>query len=141
MPFRYWDRYVPECDDPELAYFQFDVNQPGAFFRHVNWTERLLKPNIGIRVLCRTDARVPWDAPPNTTPGLYLFDRPRKDEVKNEIMTQGTALEVRVCFEYKPGAFDGTTLTPQSWKETPVLEDVGIDYFAPPIVLSREELR
>ncbi len=141
MPFRYWDRFVPECDDPELGYFQFDIDEPSMFFRSLDFSERLPKPHLGLRILVRTDPRIPWDARPNERPGLWLFDRPKDQNHRNTILAQGSGLSARIFFAYQPGAFDGVTLEPQSWKETPILLDVTVDGFAPTVVASREELK
>jgi hypothetical protein len=135
MPFRYWDRAVEGADDPNLGYYQFPVEVGEAWFRSLTWSAKLLQPHLRLRVLARVDARSPWGAQPDGARGLFEFRQPRDEEHPNRIEMQGDLLEARVYFEYEPGAFR-PDFTSDAWKETPVLESIAVDYYAPNRVLS-----
>ena len=139
FPYRYWDGYRPNTDMPGLAFFEAGFRMEDAFIHSLTWEERLLKPFINIRVLARTDSSIPWDAVPEETPGLFEFDDPSTEEKENLILRQGDCLEVRVFFEYLPGAFNSLTRS-NAWKETPILNMLRVDYMAPSKVLVHQEV-
>ncbi|MCB9831975.1 MAG: hypothetical protein H6807_05820 [Planctomycetes bacterium] len=146
MPFRYWDRYAPACDDPELAFYEFSVNQPRSFFKRISWRTRYEKPHIRVELLCRLDPTVPWDLPPERSGGrLVRFggdSGTSQDKLEEALLNvDGKGMEVRVFFVYEPEAFDPDELRINDWKETPRLLDLELRYLAAPWVLQREELR
>jgi hypothetical protein len=141
IPFRYWDRAVRNADNPELGYFQFPLNRPGAYFKGVSWGEQFPQRNLDVRVLARVDQRCSWaEEPGGTQNGLFEFMNPRGKNDPNRIDMQGNLLEVRVFFEYRTGAFD-PMFNADGWKETPWLTRMRVDYVQPNQVLCHEELR
>ena len=146
MPFRYWDRYAPASDDPDLAFYEFSLNQRGSFFGAVRWTHVFPKPHLNMRVLCRLDPRESWSTAPDASGGkLRVFDskpgqQSQAQENKGAIGVNGEGMDVRVFFLYEPNAFDATDLRANGWKETPRLEAFQVDYASSPWVVIRETL-
>ncbi len=146
MPFRFWDRYVPQSDDPELSFYQFGVNEPRAFFKRISWHHRSEKSRLGMKVLLRFDPKVPWDTDPaNSNGALLLLDANSgqgQDILSQHLLNrQARGLEARVFFVYEANAFDPVTLRSNDWKETPQLLDIELRYLAAPYVISRETLK
>ncbi|MBI1852648.1 MAG: hypothetical protein HYR85_20075 [Planctomycetes bacterium] len=139
MPHRYWDRYQKEVDRPELGYFAATAEISGAYFQAIEWDEKQPKPFLDVKVLVRIDERAPWDAQPEGEKnGLFLFDDPPSEKNVNRIGMRGDRIEVRVFFEYLPGAFN-SQFTSDSWKETPWLKALRVKYLAPNVVRRTEE--
>jgi hypothetical protein len=135
IPFRYWDRAAERTDDPNLGYYQFPIQVGESFFQSLTWSEKLPQSHLRLRLLARVDARASWGDEPSGSSGLYEFRKPQDESNANRIGMQGDSIEVRAYFEYEPGAFQ-PDFTSDSWKETPVLESVSMQYFAPNRVLS-----
>ncbi len=146
MPFRYWDRYAPQSNDPELAFFEFSVNEPRSFFKRILWHHRATKPRLGLKVLVRFDPRVPWETPPQQSGGALVLLDARSGQGQ-ELLTRhllnrdARGVDVRVFFTYEPNAFDAITFNTNDWKETARLLDMELRYLAAPFVLSRETLK
>ena len=145
LPFRYWDRYAPESDDPALAFYSFAVDEGDGFFDQLVWSHRFEQPGLGMTVACRLDDRLPWSTPVENAKGkLLVFDakqgRGQRVENKVPLRVSGRGLEVRVFFRYLPNAFDPVNLTRHDWKETPHLLDIGVTYAVQPRVFRREIL-
>lgn len=128
FPFRYWDRFVEQSDDPELAYAQLTTNSAPAFFRTLRWREETLDPRVDVVCLVRADGREPWTSDPATTPDLWRFEQAAGGDVAHRIATQASRLEVRFQTVYKPGVLDLETFRAHGWKTTARVEDVRIDY-------------
>ncbi|HED65712.1 MAG TPA: hypothetical protein ENJ09_09180 [Planctomycetes bacterium] len=140
FPFRYWDRAPERADDPALAYYQFDLDQPGALWKKVFWdVEAPAAGGVRLEVLQRTDPSVPWDADPDTTPGLTLLNRGRIESGGNSIGVQADRVEWRVFARFDLGAFDPIAGLSHGWKATPRLVLFGTEYLAPSRVLRRVE--
>lgn len=138
FPFRYWDRWADRADGPELAYFGFTRAQASAFWRGVFWTgEEPASGGVELELLARTDARVPWDADPEGTEGLFRFVDGLPRELPNALGHQSDRLDVRLYARYGPGAFDSATGLSHAWKETPRVDVLGVEYLAPYVTLSR----
>ncbi|MEE9392878.1 MAG: hypothetical protein V3W41_10275 [Planctomycetota bacterium] len=145
MPFRYWDRFALQSDDPALAYYEFAVNEPRAFFKRLSWRHRFRKSNLDIKMLCRFDPTVPWETPIAKSKGRLILlesESGRSEEQVNHhrLMISGKGMEVRVFFTWKPGAVDTQNMQVNSWKETPELLEIDLRYLAAPQVLFRETL-
>lgn len=146
MPFRYWDRYAPDSDDPELGFYEFAVNEPRAFFRRLEWTHRFPKPRLGMKVVCRFDPTLPWETPPSQSGGrIVVFDSENgqtQDFLNRALLNvDGRGIDVRVFFTYEQNAFDPVMFNTNDWKETARLMDFTVAYLAAPLVLKREVLR
>ena len=75
MPFRYWDRWAESQDNPEISFYQFAVNRPGAWFEKFGYDECRPTPNVQIVALVRTDQDVPWCTDPTrASPKLVRFE-------------------------------------------------------------------
>ena len=74
FPFRYWDRWTPRADAPELAYLGLERSRPGGYWDTFAF-ESEPPPAGGARigVLVRSDPSTPWDAEPSDAPGLFRF--------------------------------------------------------------------
>jgi hypothetical protein len=136
FPHRYWDRWAPRADAPELSYFEFHLEQPAAWWQSVFWiTEQAGFGNVRFRVLQRTDQDVPWDADPETTEGLDLLDDGLFEDGPIPLGLQADRVEWRLFVEYLPGAFDPLNAAAHGWRTTPRLKRFGAFYVAPEITL------
>ena len=140
FPFRYWDRWSPKADAPELDFFEFSMDQPGAFLGKVFW-ELDEGPAGGVRlgVLQRLGRTTPWDADPNLVESLELYYRGNLDRGGNPIGAQADSAQWRAFVEYERGAFDALDGQSHGWKTTPRLRRFGIEYVAPGLALQRIE--
>jgi hypothetical protein len=140
FPFRYWDRWAPRADGPELAYFGLELDQPAAFWRSFFWQEEeAAHPGVRLGVLMRSDPRVPWDADPEQTEGLALFYRSEEGTTTKPILTQSDSVEWRFFIEYSSGAFDADTGAGHAWRATPLLQNVLVEYLGPSMTLRSVE--
>ena len=138
MPFRYWDRYAPQQDAPELAYWGTSLDLPGLFVHRVEFDEVKRSGLVDIVVLARTEGDIPWTADPATTQGLYMFEV-SDDEDPNLINRTGSQLDLRVFFRYLEGACDPLTMEVHDWKDTPELHGISVQYVDTVQVLERED--
>ncbi|MCA8973757.1 MAG: hypothetical protein KDC98_03505 [Planctomycetes bacterium] len=127
-PFRYWDRYAENSDDPELGYFQLTTTAAPSYFRTLTWREQVRDDTVDVVCLARTDSRAPWEADPVETPGLWRFTRNGDDENPRLLSAQGSRLEIRFATMYLPGCFDMVTMTAHGWKTTAHVSQVTVDY-------------
>jgi len=136
FPFRYWDRWAPQADAPELSYYGFEVAQPGAWHESLYWQhEDVQTGGPVLHALIRTDPDVPWDASPNQTTGLDLYT---KGIEGGDTIATGAAtdlLEARFFVEYSSGSFDAVTGMAHGWKASPRLSEFGVFYRAPSMTL------
>ena len=136
FPFRYWDRWAPRADGPELAYFGFELDQPAAFWRSFSWQEfEANQPGVRIGVLTRSDPKAPWDADPELTEGLDLFYRSEEGTTTKPILAQSDRVEWRFFVEYLNGAFDADTGQGHGWRATPAIDNVLVEYLGPSMTL------
>ncbi|MCA8981475.1 MAG: hypothetical protein KDC14_15705, partial [Planctomycetes bacterium] len=132
FPIRYWDRWAERADAPELAYFEFELAQPAAY-----WTgfffedEAAAMPGAELHVLQRTDPSVPWDADPESTDGLDLLRVGIREGRELPVGAQADLIQWRVHVNYPAGAFDPATGASHSWRTTPRLRRIGAFYYAP----------
>lgn len=135
FPARYWDRYAPRFDGPELGYFGFQVEQPGAFWLGSTWDAQETALGGAEVIVMQRVGDVPWDADPETTPGLTLMEDGTKEGEMVPIGGQADRVEWRVFARYGVGAFDPEFGLSHGWKETPRLIHLGVGYQAPSRVL------
>ncbi len=140
FPFRYWDRWAEHADAPELHFFEFDADQPDAFWKRVFWDVED-PPVAGARfgVLQRTDPSTPWDANPDDEQDLDLLFGGRMDANGHGIGRQSSSAAWRAFVRYEPGAFDPVGGLSHGWKTTPKLTIFGIEFMGPNRVLRRIE--
>jgi len=140
FPFRYWDRWAPLADAPELGYASFVGDQPGAWWDSVFWTEQPpLASGPRIAVLERRDPRAPWDADPNSDPRLVLRTDGMPGGQGNPLRVLGDRIEWRVHVLYGADSFDPVNGTAHGWKCSPRLALFGAQYLAPSLVLEAVE--
>jgi hypothetical protein len=132
FPIRYWDRWAERADAPEMAYFEFELNQPAAFWTGMFFEdEAAAMPGAEMYVLQRTDPDVPWDADPESTDGLDLIRVGIAEGREVPIGVQSDLIQWRVFVHYPPGAYDPNTAASHSWRTTPRLRRIGAFYYAP----------
>lgn len=140
FPMRYWDRWAPMADGPELSYFGLELSQPAAFWRSFSWQEEGVgHPGVRLGVLVRSDRSIPWDSDPETTDGLDVFYRGEDDTSGNIIGTQSDGVEWRVFAEYSPEAFgvwgQESWGKGHGWRVTPRMTNFLVDYLGPAMTL------
>lgn len=140
FPFRYWDRWSPKADAPELDFFEFSMDQPGAFLGKLFW-ELEEGPAGGVRlgILQRLGRTTPWDADPNDVEALEVYYRGNLERGGNPIGAQADSAQWRAFVEYERGAFDALDGQSHGWKTTPRLRRFGVEYVAPGLALQRIE--
>ncbi len=131
FPCRYWDRYAPRFDGPELGYFGLHLDQPGAWWAGVTWQGE--EPGVGgvELVVLQRGADVSWDADPEETEGLLLLEDGTEADDLIPIGIQADRLEWRVFARYSQGAFDAEFGLQHGWKQTPRFDLLGVTYSAP----------
>ncbi|MBL8725780.1 MAG: hypothetical protein JNK49_17180 [Planctomycetes bacterium] len=127
-PFRYWDRFALQSDDPELAYFQVTSTEAPAYFRSVQWREQ--KQDARLQIVCqvRADGLADWAAVPQQTPGLWQFEAKDGDQRPMPLGVQASRLEVRFGMIYRPGSVDLVLGTNHAWKTTARIDRVRVAY-------------
>lgn len=132
FPIRYWDRWADRADAPEMAFFEFELSQPAAYWTGLFFEdEAAAMPGAEIYVLQRSDPNVPWDADPEDTDGLDLFRVGFEEGREIPIRTQSDLIQWRVFVNYPAGAFDPLTNNSHVWRTTPRLRRFGAFYYAP----------
>lgn len=135
FPFRYWDRWTPRADAPELSYLSLEQSHPGAFWESFAF-ESEAAPVGGARIglLVRTDPTISWDEDPDKVDGLLeYFDQ--DGGVEQSLGVAADRVEWRFFVEYPPGGFDALRGMSHDWRATPRLNWFGVTYHAPNRVL------
>jgi len=128
FPARYWDRYEPRFDGPELAYVELEKEEAGAYWTGVMWDgQESSQGGPEIVVLQRLgDGR--WDGDPDRDPRLTLLE---VEDVEGEpipIGAQADRAAWRVFARYAVGAFDPQFGLSHGWKESPRFDQLVITY-------------
>jgi hypothetical protein len=134
FPFRYWDRWAPRADGPELSYFSLGIDQPAAYWDSFFFVKTDTESNQ-IGVLQRTSSDAPWDADPEQDKRVKLFWKGDEGGQPIPIGVQSNGIEWRVFVKYGPNAFDPKTGLNHGWKESPRLRQLGAFYYGPNVVL------
>lgn len=138
FPFRYWDRWAPYADAPELAHFDLGVEQPSAWWESCFFVKTDVEGGK-IGVLQRTDPDAPWDADPEKDARLSLYWQGDKEGAPLAIGHQTDSIRWRVFVQYGADAFDPKASTRHGWRQTPRLDRFGGFYYAPNAVLRSVE--
>lgn len=148
MPFRYYDRYAELSDDPESSYVQFTWTKRNAVWKRVTWDE-LPKTNVEVIAHVRFPGGPEWDSERIVRVGQQQMpaasDRRNwiyeiaDAKAENLMNVEADRIEVRMLIRYARGAYDRTvTPPPDSWKDTPEVRKVVVEYVAPSAVMSQE---
>jgi hypothetical protein len=136
FPFRYWDRWAHQADAPELAYFAFEVAQPGAWYDTLFWKhENVQTAGPMLRALVRTEQDTPGDGAPGEASGLELYTDGFVGGEPVGLAAASDLLEVRFFIEYSAGSYDAVTAMSHGWKASPRLSEFGVEYRAPSMTL------
>jgi hypothetical protein len=138
FPFRYWDRWAPKADAPELAYFGMSVDQPAGLLSSCFFFKTDGEASQ-VGVLQRTDPDAPWDADPDTDPRLKLYWKGDNEGQPLLVNQQSDHVDWRIFVQYAPNAFDLATGMSHGWTESPRLQRFGAFHFAPNLVLRSVE--
>lgn len=136
FPFRYWDRYHERADDPELAYFQVTWSLAPVYLKSLYWQEEEADALVDVQCLFRVDGLGSFADDPEKRDGLFSFTDGAVNQQPNPLNWQGSRFEARFMTVYKPGAFDPTANLSHSWKKTPKVRAVVVDYEGEGRVLS-----
>lgn len=128
FPFRYWDRYHEESDDPELGYFQMTTNVAPVLFRTLRWRQETQDARVEVLCRVRADDADGWAADPATTPGLWEFRGSSQEQTPHRLDRQASRLELRFQTVYGAGAIDLQSFRAHGWKTAARIEDVRVDY-------------
>ncbi|MEY2981924.1 MAG: hypothetical protein RL562_2151 [Planctomycetota bacterium] len=128
FPFRYWDRYFPQADDPESAFCQVSMADGPVWFDRFGWREDQEDATVGVQCLVRIDERAPFTADPETTDGLWLWEEGEVGGFPHRVRRFGERFEARFEHVYRPGAFDPILFRANSWKRAPSIREFVLTY-------------
>jgi type II secretory pathway pseudopilin PulG len=134
LPFRYWDRFIPESDSSELACFQGGFTAAGSQWRELQLD--IVGAGSRVYTLVRFDGKPEWSAKPtNRDGGLYAFSGPGPHELRSSVNrpVRADQMEYRLLFPFAGGSSNSN-----AWKETPVVDTVRVRYGNPLVVVRRE---
>ncbi|MEZ5978140.1 MAG: hypothetical protein R3F34_07985 [Planctomycetota bacterium] len=140
FPFRYWDRFAPRADAPELHHFDLQLSQPDAFLQGIVFEkDDVPETTVRLGVLQRTDSRTPWDADPDVSQDLEVVFTADPRDGLHTVGRQIDRVEWRVFTEYLAGAFDPLEGLATGWKQAPSLRRFAAQYLAPGRVIARRQ--
>ena len=102
FPARYWDRYAPRFDGPELAYFGLSIEQIGAYWTGVTWEAQDSSSGGAEIVVLQRIGDVPWDADPEEEPGLRLLEDGTYEDDLIPLGAQADRIQWRVFARTRP---------------------------------------
>jgi hypothetical protein len=157
FPARYEDRYRERSADADTSGVTLRKRVDGAIWKRVSWDERPVT-NMDVKLLVRFDGTPDWDSDNifSVSEGyvvsgdaesfdrdpksfLYMVDNPHD---ANRLNIQADFVEVRFLFQYREGAYNIMDDAPMdSWKDTPWIKALRLEYVAPDTVHYTEELR
>lgn len=139
FPARWHDRYVPESDDPAGAWLEIGLEEPNAHWRGVQFEAEVPDSSQTVRVLARAGTAA-WEDLPGTA-GLLLFDT--GSSPGGGLLPLGLnsdRLDLRLSFDWGPGAFDPVGFRAHGWLSAPRLRRLLVDYLADARVNWQEEV-
>ncbi|MHC4606123.1 MAG: PilX N-terminal domain-containing pilus assembly protein [Planctomycetota bacterium] len=140
IPFRYWDTYQPQEFDNRMCYWQVSAGIPDAAWGRVSWESKTVAddPNVLLHVLVRVDGMNEFYDPPNgQSKFLREFTRPKAANDLNLVgyINQPGQLDIRFYVEYAQSSYWPN----DSWKRTPRLYEVRIEYERATKILYHED--
>ncbi|MEM9800514.1 MAG: hypothetical protein AAGA20_09310 [Planctomycetota bacterium] len=139
FPARYWDRYAPRFDGPELSYFALRAEQPGGWWRGVTWDAEEASLGGAEVVVLQRVGDAPWDGDPEDSVQLTLMEEGQFDGDFVPIDLQADRVEWRIFARYAAGAFDPEFGLQHGWKQTPRFNYLGVTSTAPGRVVGSVE--
>jgi hypothetical protein len=133
----------------------------GAIWKRISWDERLAE-FTDLRVFVRFDGTPEWDSDNvyNVSEGNVSSGRPADfqqdpksflfyidnahdlNRFRADSGIQADLIEVRITYQFEAGAYDPYAKPPaNSWKDTPWLKALRLEYLAPVTVHYSEEVR
>ncbi|MGE3165110.1 MAG: hypothetical protein AB7O52_09410 [Planctomycetota bacterium] len=146
FPARYHDRFDAQVESADLMYWQRAFQTPGARWDRIVWQveeQRNTTFDNEVWVLVRFDGAPDWDQQPTNRPGgLYLF---KDGGAVNRLGVQADLAEVRVMFRYPDGSYGRNSAAAgagwsDTWKHSPVLDSLRIEYRKEARAIHRENL-
>jgi len=149
LPFRYWDREAKFYDGDGLAYIQAGYVANDAIWDGIQLvltgTEDRPRPRCVLpRVLLRFDGNPNWDVEvTNQDGGLYEF-RGKDGVIKLKSSRVGgvhaNQVEMRVYWEFRPGAYKPDDARASDWKHTFTIEKMRATYYTPLLMRRLDEV-
>lgn len=161
---------IRDYNAPGSVYFEASRTIKGAEWRGITWEDTLppsAQPSFNLRVVVRIGGtRAPaWNADPDADPNDGLFEfmtnsanpakrppvrrtsYPARQAYEDALKTmynlggfRGDDIQVRVFFEYPPGAYNLSSWAVNDWKKCPFLDTMIITYKGPSGILESENL-
>ncbi len=128
MPFRFWDRFTEDADDPEMAPFQVTHVQAPVHWKTLHWVQETTDATVEVLCRVRIDGQGTFADDPMRTPGLYRFQQQAGQDRPVLLDRSGSQCEVRFYVRYRPGAYDPVAWRAHGWKSSPKVKDVRVDY-------------
>lgn len=127
QPYRYWDRFA-FTSESEIACYERVFSSPHALFQAFRWEEELHRDSrLDIVCLVRFNGSPDWEQlPTNRKGGIFLFEQGEQWHSFERNGVQAHQIEMRFLFRYHQGAFFN-----DSWKETPWLKKIELEYVTP----------
>ncbi|MEN8151230.1 MAG: hypothetical protein ABFS86_15550, partial [Planctomycetota bacterium] len=151
FPARHPDRYRERSVDPETSAIIVTKRVDGAIWKRISWDEKLIE-YTDIKVLARFDGTPAWDSDniysvdeqmvvsgnaedfqKNPKSFLFLVESPHaENRLGPKLGIQADRIELRFGFQFLEGAFSNVDEErPDSWKDTPWVKSVRVEYVAP----------
>jgi len=151
FPARHPDRYRERSVDPQTSAIILTKRVDGAIWKRVSWDERVADLTK-IKVLARFDGTPAWDSDNiysvdqqmvisgnagdfDKNPKSFLFQFETAHAMNRlgpRLGIQADRIELRFGFQYVEGAFEDIEEgRPDSWKDTPWVKSVRVEYVAP----------
>ncbi len=161
FPARYPDRYSTDSYHPETSGVIFRKRVDGAIWKRVAWDEKLAN-NTDVRVQVRFDGTPAWDSEniynvneqmvvsgtasdfaENPKGFLYVLENAHDlNRLHSSGGIQADMIEIKITYQYLAGSFDPYAEPPaNSWKDSPWLKALRVEYVAPVTVHMSEEGR
>jgi hypothetical protein len=140
FPTRWMDLYAPRSNSHTLAWFQLGMNEPGAYWEGIYLETEEPDTSHRVRVLARSGP-AKWDDDPETTPGLVLIERASQPNGQPmPLNLQSDQLDLRVSFDWGPGAFDPIEFNSTAWTVAPRLRHLRLQYLAESKIIRQEDI-
>lgn len=128
FPTRFWDRYRPRAEDPEISALTVTLQQGPAWFTGIAWEEEDPQELVDLQCLVRIDGYGGFADDPEKNSGLYHFTEGSINGDLHPLDRAGSRIELHFATVYHPGCFDAATFLPQDWKRGPIIKGFLLRY-------------